>query len=33
MLNVDLLEFEQKKQKKRVDKAIERYERERRGSS
>jgi hypothetical protein len=30
MLNVDLLEFEQKK---RVDKAIERYERERRGSS
>jgi hypothetical protein len=30
MLNVELLEFEQKK---RVDKAIERYERERRGSS
>jgi len=30
MLNVELLEFEQKK---KLDKAIERYERERRGSS
>jgi len=30
MLNVELLEFEQKKKR---DKAIERYERERRGSS
>jgi hypothetical protein len=30
MLNVEPLEFEQKK---KLDKAIERYERERRGSS